>query len=431
MRFPLSHDKLIRFHMRQCHRHRFQLFYAPHRLDHKTRYFHIVKQIEQPNSLPKQICAINFNPIRSFVPKCNHDLIINGPPIYNIRNLKFTTNSYANDPQVKKAKQILDYLKDRNSQFNASKNEVSHSADEDYRLNDCSVKEENLTAFSNDQKLNHLSMGDVDSILYDLSKIKHNDPITKGKSNNSKKESFDIIPPAHVGTEAAILATNILQEVEYLALFIQESSPSFQRNHRQHRFSQKNNKDQSILFQPKVNNYNSVIECWAKSGGGKTAALNAERLLYKMLHQNNIRPKTSNPCQNHRIWFLKPPKPNLISFTLVLEAWAKSEANEAGQRAETIFSKLMRNNTQMDAIGPDVYVNVMYAWANSHGAKNAAERATLILEEIILRAEQSKDPNRMPDTFAFNAVLKVRCKFFVSHCYKSYINPFRSYEFVL
>ena len=142
-------------------------------------------------------------------------------------------------------------------------------------------------------------------------------------------------------------------------------------------------------LKPDVVCWNMAIRAWALVGNGPKA----EALFREMLaeYMDN---KGTNMA------------PNNVTFSSVLSAWAKTQHDpSAPERAERLLQE-MKQLAQLQDF-PDVKPNVIsysivldcWAYAKSTAA---AERAEKILREM----QESNDPNLQPNALSFNAVIK-------------------------
>jgi hypothetical protein len=98
----------------------------------------------------------------------------------------------------------------------------------------------------------------------------------------------------------------------------------------------------NLDVKPTTINFNTVLDAWAKSGGGRSAAERAEEILEWMdrLHKDG----------NNDV------KPDTITFNAVLDAWARSGDRMAPHRSEQIvdhMDELYRAGNK--GVKPDTY----------------------------------------------------------------------------
>jgi hypothetical protein len=125
-----------------------------------------------------------------------------------------------------------------------------------------------------------------------------------------------------------------------------------------------------ISFAPNLFSYNLVIDAWAKSRA-PDAAFNAVNVLRKLI---------SDPTT---------PEPDTFSFNQVLSALSKSLKPDAAQLADNLLT-YMEESYQLKLykqVKPDVigYASVITALARSRDTPNGAERAEELLNRLKLR----------------------------------------------
>jgi hypothetical protein len=135
--------------------------------------------------------------------------------------------------------------------------------------------------------------------------------------------------------------------------------------------------------------WNTAIKVWAQVGDGPRA----ETMFQEML-QEYLADRTNAPA------------PNVITFSAVLSAWAKTQRNpQAPERAETLLQQM--KHLSETGVLPDAKPNVIsysivldcLAYA---GSTSAALRADSILREM----KASDDPNVQPNVVSYNSVIK-------------------------
>ena len=99
-------------------------------------------------------------------------------------------------------------------------------------------------------------------------------------------------------------------------------------------------------------------------------------------------------------------KPQILVFSMILNAWAKSGSKQAPQRAEGILEKMweLHEKHEFDT-KPDVvsYSSVMSCWARS-GQNGAAERAEALLREMQARWKDGEVGLR-PNSISYTTVM--------------------------
>ena len=133
---------------------------------------------------------------------------------------------------------------------------------------------------------------------------------------------------------------------------------------------------------------NSAINAWAKSDV-QDAPLRAEALLHRMMQIESVKPTTR-------------------AFNTVLNAWARSAKRdkEAPQRAEEMLAFMNELHSWGEShMGPDAYsyATVMNAWANSNDPLKAREAKRLF--DTMLEKHNGGESNVQPRTVMYSTML--------------------------
>lgn len=173
----------------------------------------------------------------------------------------------------------------------------------------------------------------------------------------------------------------------------------------------------SSLLAPNTASLNYVLQAYAVSGSVE-AAERAEALLFEMMNLCQAYLKEDSSVRA----ILPTAPPSERSFNIVLNAWAKSGAEDAGDRAEQVFFQMEEwflecnssNNSpfRMEPPNAKSLTAVLEAWSHS-GAVGAIERVRVVLEHTIRKltkgpTETQDTPQEtiiMPDTALFNSVI--------------------------
>jgi len=149
-----------------------------------------------------------------------------------------------------------------------------------------------------------------------------------------------------------------------------------------------------IDLAPNSVSYSIIIDAWARSRRGD-APVQAEKILRKM--------RSLEQAGNWDIIV------DTVVFSSCIAAWAKSNDPEAAERATTILEEMedlyaggnyhVRPNTV-------TYSTVISAWSNSPLRDIKLTRAEAILRRMVDRSEAG-DRNVAPNTITYNTVLKV------------------------
>ena len=137
-----------------------------------------------------------------------------------------------------------------------------------------------------------------------------------------------------------------------------------------------------------VNDYNCLLEGWARSGLGEESAQRAEKILETMQEQG--------------------PTPNLQSFKACLMAWRNSKVPFAAVRAQRILEWMIRlhdENENVNALpDSDCFDIVLQLWSRS-GLDNAPNQAESLLGTMERLYRSTGEPRLKPKISSFNAVL--------------------------
>ena len=175
--------------------------------------------------------------------------------------------------------------------------------------------------------------------------------------------------------------------------------------------------------QPNVVTYTSLLNCWAKSNHPE-APLRAEAILREMQnhhdqHDQHVAANHSDDDddanENNKKAAVVVVRPNVISYNMVMNAWARSGRPEAAERVEEWFRELQRrhrhessnSNNSCTDWKPDhvTYMTRINAWERSgHLPRTSARKAASVLEEM-LQASSNGDSSVYPSTLHFNRVI--------------------------
>ncbi len=153
--------------------------------------------------------------------------------------------------------------------------------------------------------------------------------------------------------------------------------------------------------------YNIVIRAWARSAiHDRNAASRAEALLREMQEKyeegmeernkrrnkrsisqsGNSRSSTSSSSRTNNSYYHRI-RPTLVSFTTVIDAWAKASKRgdvDAASRAEAVFDLLMVLSKEYPELKPNTFTwsTILNAWGES-SLPGAAERAEGLLRRMM------------------------------------------------
>ena len=139
---------------------------------------------------------------------------------------------------------------------------------------------------------------------------------------------------------------------------------------------------------PSTKTFNAVIDAWSKSSD-ENAAERAEAILVKMLDKDS------------RFGAI----PNVITFNNVINAWSKScnkkDGAQCGEQAERVFRRMMDLHSRSDnnEYKPTIvsYNVLMNAWANSMRT-DSLENVERIFQEML-------EARLAPDNFSYSSLL--------------------------
>ena len=198
----------------------------------------------------------------------------------------------------------------------------------------------------------------------------------------------------------------------------------------------------STVLIPTAVSYNKVCHAYASSGGGIKAALEAQSILESMMERCNnyhlLVASSNHNNKNKNNIIPPPPEPTEITFNTVINAWAKSNHEDAGQKAEDIFRMMeqwtldcrqrrMNNSYPYKGVLPNArsLCGVLDAHANSNSTNDTTtivlERVmtilTLVMErnrQAMQQSNQNNNDNKLliivPNRIVFHSVLHVIAK---------------------
>jgi len=169
---------------------------------------------------------------------------------------------------------------------------------------------------------------------------------------------------------------------------------------------------------------NTVMACWANSGSsdaGERAQAVIDNMAAKpnrksyhavlLAHAKSGQPSKAQEILNkmQELWEEgeNEMKPDVRTFTTVMNAWGRSNDPDAASNAHGILERMNKkyDATKDRTIKPNKfsYTAVLDAYAFSTGRKDAAEKAEGLLKEMKEKAVQ--DADLQPDVRSYNAVL--------------------------
>ena len=159
---------------------------------------------------------------------------------------------------------------------------------------------------------------------------------------------------------------------------------------------------------PVVIMFNSAIHAWVHSNQGKAGAMKAEEVLTMLieLHQSKALGEVDENDENDI-----GLAPNSRTFTLVMDAWARSEDTEqngeGAERAQNILEVMIKLYKQGLPVKPNCisFTTVASAWTRCKGSSESAERAEAVLNMMLQLYEETGDENFRPNQATANTVI--------------------------
>jgi len=173
---------------------------------------------------------------------------------------------------------------------------------------------------------------------------------------------------------------------------------------------------ENVQMKPNTITYNSVINAHTKSAT-KDAAPLAQQILDQMISSNlneityqklhNLKPSSAGKFSGHSIM----PKPSIVTFGTVINAWSSSNADEAAKNAEFLLNQIeiLRSSGDFPDLNPNkrCFQGVISCFRNINNGEKA-EEILLRLYEFCTKNEEVDlkfQKNNKPDTFLYNIVL--------------------------
>jgi len=313
-------------------------------------------------------------------------------------------NAYANIGNAERAEQILNEMYD--NYYNLTKTEINTNQDENNNDNG-----KNLMVSNNHNSNAKPTVESFSTVLKAWSKSKAKDAPERATALLERmKDTTNMIQPNMVSYTTVMdcwaksgrydsgeQAEEILREMEELS----SESPKYAH------------------LQPNIISYNTVINAYANIGNAEKAESILDELCIGALVQNI---KKSGIQQQHHQG--EKAKPNVRTFTTVIKAWAKRASedisttpsvpgedgyNDAPERAEAILKRMkeLGKNNVLPDIAPNrvSYTAVIDCWAKAK-RDNSGERAEAILREMVFLSSALPGNNEIsPNTKSYNTVI--------------------------
>lgn len=297
---------------------------------------------------------------------------IEKPSIKHFSSSASSASASSTPSVLERAKSILQELEKQNSDGD-----------------DSSISVNNQTNKSNKSLRTLINLTEVSALVDKLSKI--NAQVNKNNVTSSS---------SHISTESSSAKHHTSSiEASELAHSIQKQLEIY--------LEQKQQK--KIFVNPSTAYiYSHVLNCYAKSGGGRYAAEKAESIFLDMLG-GKIEEAKKNVQKKKEISIIYLLNPTL-------DAWAHSCVFDAGLRAQELLEKVRNSGIQNGVTieSPDLqsYNIILNAWASS-GNPEATDYVMDIFDEMI-SASSELNKELYPDKATFGIILKVRN--FYSNC---------------
>jgi hypothetical protein len=144
------------------------------------------------------------------------------------------------------------------------------------------------------------------------------------------------------------------------------------------------------VIAPNVVSYSTVMNGWAKSGD-KDAVVKATQLFDRMTTMYN----SGNP----------DARPNLFSYSTLLDAISKSGDPDAPQKAQDIvfmmYNEYKKGHLEVKP-NAQIITSLIECWQKS-GDPNAGERVDAILNWMINVSKKENDPDLEPNEYTFSS----------------------------
>ena len=189
-------------------------------------------------------------------------------------------------------------------------------------------------------------------------------------------------------------------------------------------YQKEKDNDCKYLYKPTTHNWNMLIRAHGKSNA-KDAPLQAEQILNQLKRAyytdstttctdrgNSTVISTTTQDQNH----LNILKPSVISYTEVIDSYAKSNLHNSAEKAETLLYEMLEQAEREDGtydedVAPTSITcdAVLNAWAR-RGTIEGAERAEQILERMEYIRTKGKRAKIQPTSYSFATVISAWAK---------------------
>lgn len=168
-----------------------------------------------------------------------------------------------------------------------------------------------------------------------------------------------------------------------------------------------------IVVTPVVIMFNSAIHAWVHSNEGKAGAAKAEEVLAMLteLHRSKALGEVDVHDEND-IGLV----PSTRTFSLVMDAWARSEEKEkngeGARRAQHILENMIELYREGYPVKPNVvaFTTVAAAWTRCQGSADSAESAEAVLNMMLELYHKTSDEDFKPNEATANTVISAWAK---------------------
>jgi hypothetical protein len=197
--------------------------------------------------------------------------------------------------------------------------------------------------------------------------------------------SFSSVIQAHVlsgvkdprkGKEAAYRAQAILDEMLFLHNYRLKGDVALSTS-----------KERCIIPMPNTVIFHSVINAYANSDLGTTAAVRAEQILETMLQTKDARPTAK-------------------TLSHVIHCWAKSKSASAPARAESLLRRMEKIYLNPNKV---ILTSLIHTWVTSN-SPHSAVKANALLDHMLQNVREKGDSEFTPSIRTFNLVLDAWAK---------------------
>ena len=159
-------------------------------------------------------------------------------------------------------------------------------------------------------------------------------------------------------------------------------------------------------LEPNLVTYNTIINCWGKSGSME-AGKRAEAILNFMNGNLFSKSYLFHPVTKEARWKIDVVRPDVVTYNSTINAWSKSGVPDGPERAEKLLRMML--DSPPGARGP-IYPNAVtfattiYAWSSSSNI-SGGERAEALLNKMIELYNATDDEKLRPLPPCYSGVI--------------------------